>query len=217
MGGTALNGAADPVGAVQLRHEPAGTGLGVAASCRRRCPFACSFTGAASWRSSARAVASMWRVASGSKQRRKPPRERRRRLDQSRVHRRRSLGGARAPVRWLRATRLVRRCGDPCGRSYARSFDPSAGSRSRPMAELPSNRFDGAHGGVILRRPSEHSSEHFPRRHEYPSDGAMQQKRLGLRAILTLRLPLATVPACLTSRKSAVRARHRPSHKALQI
>jgi hypothetical protein len=155
--------------------------LGVAASCRHRCPFACSFTDAASWRSSACAFASMWRVASGSKQRRKPPRERRRRLDQSRVHRRRSLGGARAPIRWRRATRLVRRCGDPCGRSYARSLDAGAGSGSRPMAELPSNRFDGAHGGVISRRPSEHSSEHFPRRHGYPERRHDWRKACGYR------------------------------------
>jgi hypothetical protein len=168
--------APEPTPGVQLRHEPAGTGLGVAASCRHHCPFACSFTGAASWRSSAYAFASMWRVASGSKQRRKPPRERRRRLDQSRVHRRRSLGGARAPVRWRRAARLVRRCRDPCGRSYARSLDAGAGSGARPTAEVPSNRFDGAHGGVILRRPSEHSSEHFLRRHGYPSGGMIGEK-----------------------------------------
>ena len=41
---------------------------------------------------------------------------------------------------------------------------------------FPRIGFDGAHGGVILRRPSEHSSEHFLRRHGYPSGGMIGEK-----------------------------------------
>ena len=154
--------APDPAPTVQLRHEPAGTGLGVAASCRHRCPFACSFTGAASWRSSAcpsRRCGALRRGRSSG------------------VSHPESVADAWTSLGFIADEALVAPehlfdgvvplvlCVDVGSmwailRSFARC---GAGSGARPTAEVPSNRFDGAHGGVIRRRPSEHSRRRFPR------------------------------------------------------